>query len=158
MGMEEIVMREVQERLKNQEIQIWWASLDRSGSLKLYRQIKGSWGEEIFWKVGLSREDLKAYLDWRGNGFLIGEKRKYQGRKGKKVESIACPMCGSQDESLLHFLCECVELNDWRREMYGKEKLNEIWILDRMKETNLLSIKRIARFLRIAAAHRERFL
>ena len=44
MGMEEIVIREVQERLKNQEIQIWWASLDRTGSLKLYRQIKGSWG------------------------------------------------------------------------------------------------------------------
>ena len=47
MGMEEIVVREVQERLKNQEIQIWWASLDRSGSLKLYRQVKGSWGRGI---------------------------------------------------------------------------------------------------------------
>jgi len=42
--------------------------------------------------------------------------------------------------------------------MYGKEKLNEIWILDRMKETNFLSFKRTARFVRIAAAHRERFL
>ena len=31
--MEEIVPRDVQERLKNQESQIWWASLDRSGSL-----------------------------------------------------------------------------------------------------------------------------
>jgi len=94
--------------------------------VKLYRQIKGSWGEEVFWKAGLSREDLKVYLDWRGNGFLIGEKRKYQGRRGEKVESFACLMCGSQDESLIHFLCECVELNDCRREMYGKEKLNEI--------------------------------
>ena len=37
MGMDEIVIREVQERLKNQEIQIWWESLDRSGSLKLYK-------------------------------------------------------------------------------------------------------------------------
>ena len=55
-------------------------------------------------------------------------------------------MCGSQDESLIHFLCECVELNEWRREMYGKEKLNVIWMVDRMKETNFLSIKRIARF------------
>ena len=64
-------------------------------------------GEEVFWKVWLSREDLNDYLDWRGNGFLIGEKRKYQGRIG---------------------------------------------------ETNFLSIKRIARFVRIAAAHRERFL
>ena len=90
--------------------------------------------------------------------FLIGEKRNYQGRRGEKVESIACPMCGSQDESLIHFLCECVELNDWRRETYGKEKLNEIWMVDRMKETNFLSIKEIARFVRIAAAHQELFL
>ena len=37
------------------------------------------------------------------------------------------------------------------------KKLNEVWMVDRMKETNFLSIKRIARFVRIAAAHRERF-
>ena len=86
---------------------------------------------------------------------MIGEKRKYQRRKGEKVESIACPMCGSQDESLIHLLRE---LNEWRREMYGKEKLNEIWMVDRMKKTNFLGIKIIARFVRIAAAHRERFL
>ena len=79
---------------------------------------------------------MKSYLDWRGNGFLIGEKRKYQGRKGEKVESIVCPMFGSQDESLIHFLCECVELNEWRREMYDKVKLDEIWTVDRIKETN----------------------
>ena len=42
--------------------------------------------------------------------------------------------------------------------MYGEEKLNEIWMVDRMKETNFLSIKRIVRFVRIAAAHRECFL
>ena len=42
--------------------------------------------------------------------------------------------------------------------MYGEEKLNEIWMVDRMKETNSPSIKMIARFVRIAAAHRERFL
>jgi len=83
---------------------------------------------------------------------------KTQNNIGEMVESIACPMCGSQDESLIHFVCECVELNDWRREMYGKEKLNDMWIVDRMKETNFLSIKRIARFVRIAGAHRERFL
>ena len=52
MGMEEIVIMEVQERLKNQKIQIWWASLDRSGSLKLYRQIKGSWGGGYFGRLG----------------------------------------------------------------------------------------------------------
>ena len=80
MGMEERVIREVQERLKNREIQIWWASLDRSGSLKLYRQIKGSWGEEVFWKAGLSREDLK---DWRGNGiFDWGEKKVSREKRG----------------------------------------------------------------------------
>ena len=67
-------------------------------------------------------------------------------------------MCGSQDESLIHFVCECVEFNEWRREMYGEEKLNEIWTVDRMKKTNFLSIKRIARFVRIAVAYRERFL
>ena len=39
--------------------------------------------------------------------------------------------------------------------MYGKKKLNEIWMVYRMKETNFLSIKRIARFIRITA---ERFL
>ena len=50
--MEEIVIREVQERLKNQEIQIWWVSLDCSGSLKLYRQIKGSWGRRYFGRLG----------------------------------------------------------------------------------------------------------
>ena len=68
------------------------------------------------------------------------------------------PYCGSQDESLIHFVCESVELNEWRRERYGKEKLNEVCMVDRMKETHFLSIKRIARFVRIAAAHRERFL
>ena len=38
----------------------------KSGSfrvIKFYRQIKGSWGGDIL-KVGSSREDLKAYLDW----------------------------------------------------------------------------------------------
>jgi len=38
--------------------------------------------------------------------------------------------------------------------MYGKEQLNEIWMVDRMKETNFLCIKIIAWFVRIAAAHR----
>ena len=104
--------------------------LDRSGSLKFHRQIQGCWGEEVFWKVGLSREDLKAYLDWRENGFLIGEKGKYQRRKGEEVESIACPLCGSQDESLIYFLFECVELNEWRREMYGKEQLRYGWQIE----------------------------
>ena len=52
MGMEEIVIREVQERLKSQEMQIWWANMDRSGSLKLYRQIKGSLGRKYFGRLG----------------------------------------------------------------------------------------------------------
>ena len=43
---------------------------------------------------------------------------KTQNNIGEMVESIACPMCGSQDESLIHFVCECVELNDWRREIW----------------------------------------
>ena len=106
----------------------------------------------------MSIDDLKAYLDWRGNGFLIREKRKYQGRKKENVKFITCPVSGPQDESLIHFACECVQLNEWRRERYGKEKLNEVRMVDRMKETHFLSIKRIARFVRIAAAHRERFL
>ena len=61
--MEEIVTRDVQEMLKNQECQIWWVSLDCSGLLKSHRRINGSWGEEVFWKVRLSKEDLKTYLD-----------------------------------------------------------------------------------------------
>ena len=70
--------------------------------------------------------------------YLIGEKGKYQGRKGEKVESIACSMCGSQDESLIHFLCECVKLNEWRRDMYGKESKT----VQNRDDTFLLTVNR----------------
>ena len=45
-------------------------------SLKFYSQAKDCWKEEVYFKFGLNKEDLKNLLLVRGNGLDLGERRK----------------------------------------------------------------------------------
>ena len=74
------VWKEVQRILKDQEIQEWQTQKDQSVSLRFYSQAKECWGEEVYFKFGLSREDLKNLLLLRGDSLDLGIRRKYLGK------------------------------------------------------------------------------
>ena len=74
------VWKEVQRILNDQEIQEWQTQKDQSVSLRFYSQAKEYWGEEVYFKFGLSREDLKNLLLLRGDSLDLGIRRKYLGK------------------------------------------------------------------------------
>ena len=119
------VSRLVATRLESQEVQVWQAEKATSPSLGIYAEVKENWGEEIYLKMGLAPDDLKWVMYVRGNFMPLGERRKYLGRNRLRDGPYSCPMCGEMDESLQHFLGDCIELRDLRLEIFGRGGLGE---------------------------------
>jgi len=84
----------VQRTLDAREIQEWQAHKDQSMSLRFYSQAKECWGEEVYFKFGLSREDLKNLLLLRGDSLDLCIRRKYLGKFRQEAGPYFCPMQG----------------------------------------------------------------
>ena len=129
------VWKEVQRILNDQEIQEWQTQKDQSVFLRFYSQAKGCWGEEVYFKFGLSREDLKNLLLLRGDRLDLGITRKYLGKFMQEAGPYFCPMCGGGNENLVHFVSEC-EVSELRKECFGRVLGSECWLKERMVERN----------------------
>ena len=60
----------------------WQVHKDQSMSLRFYSQAKDCWGEEVYFKFGLNKKDLKNFLLVRGDSLDLGERRKFLGSLG----------------------------------------------------------------------------
>ena len=149
------VWKEVQRTLNDQEIQEWQAHKDQSMSLRFYSQAKDGWGEEVYLKFGLNKEDLKNLLLVRGDSLDLGERRKFLGKFRLAAGPYFCPMCGLVNENLFHFVSECEELSELRNECFGRVFGSECWLIERMAERNACAIKQLCKFLRLGTKYRE---
>ena len=126
LGLEDMgdqVSRVVERILQDQEIQAWQAQRSLSNSLGLYCRSKEIWGEVLFFKVGLNKNEIKLLIEMRADSLPLGQRRKFIGREKSKAGPYFCPMCGGLDESVYHLMCECEELSDWRLEVFGRRGL-----------------------------------
>ena len=93
------VWEEVQRTLNDQEIQEWQAHKDPSMSLSFYSQAKDCWGEEVYFKFGLNKEDMKNLLLVRGDSLDLGERHKFLGKFRLVAVPHFRPMCGCVNEN-----------------------------------------------------------
>ena len=149
------VWKEVQRILNDQEIQEWQTHKGQSVSLRFYSQAKECWGEEVYFKFGLSREYLKNLFLLRGDSLDFGIRRKYLGKFRQGTGPYFCTMCGRGNENLVHFVSKCEELSELRKECFGRVLGSECWLKDRMAERNGYTIKQLCKFLRSGIKHRE---
>ena len=56
---------------------------------------------------------------------------------------------------LVHFVSECEELSELRKECFGRVLGSECWLKERMAERNGYAIKQLCKFLRLGDKHRE---
>ena len=110
MGESVSVWKDFQRTLNDQEIQEWRARNDQSLSLRCYSQGKDCWGEEVYFKFGLNKEDLKNLLLVRRDSLDLGERRKFWECLDWRLVLTFC-LCGYVNENLFHFVSECEELS-----------------------------------------------
>lgn len=152
-----LVAKKVKDRLIEQEIQRWQNQKSSSASLGLYGLAKEVWGEEVYFKAGMSSEDLRWVISVRGNFLGIGERRKYIGNYRIKNGPYQCPMCG-EEEDLIHFMGTCQELRNLRREVFSTDFGGVDWFEKILKSRNFDDFRRLGKFVRVGMAHRETFL
>ena len=92
------VAKQVKFILESQEIQKWHCDISSSPSLSLYASIKDLYGEEVYFKAGLSRKELKCVISVRGNFVAFGDRRKYLGKIRSKAGPYFCPICGDEND------------------------------------------------------------
>ena len=83
-------------------------------------------------------------------------------REGKFLEKFRlaaspyfCPMCGCVNENLFHFVSDCKELSELRKECFGRKFGSDCWLTERMAERNTWAIKQLCKFLRLGIQHRK---
>jgi hypothetical protein len=82
-------------RLKDQEIQIWLTGVEKSDTLRFYKQIKVVYREELYLRLNLPWRALKCWLQVRENCVLLrsGYWNSYDA-DGREV-SVLAPLVGS---------------------------------------------------------------
>ena len=66
-----------------------------------------------------------------------------------------CPMCRCVNENLFHFVSECEELSELRKECFGCKFGSECWLTEWMAERNACAIKQLRKFLRLGIKRSE---
>ena len=74
-----------------------------------------------YFKFGLNKEDLKNLLSVRGDGLNLGERRIFLGKFRLAAGPYFRPMFGCVNENLFHFVSECEELSELRKECFGRK-------------------------------------
>ena len=74
------VWKEVLQTLNDQEIQEWQAHKEQFMSLRFYSQAKECWGEEVNFKFGLNKVDLKNLLLVKEDSLDLGKRRTSLGK------------------------------------------------------------------------------
>ena len=105
LGLEDMgdqVSRLVERILLDQEIQAWQAQRSlsncvRQRSLGLHCRSKEIWGEVLFFKVGLNKNNIKLLIEMKADSLPLGQRRKFIGREKSKAGPYFCPMCGGLD-------------------------------------------------------------
>jgi hypothetical protein len=130
--------------------------VNETRSLELYAKAKEQWGEELYFKAGLQKRQLKFIICVRSDGLQVGERRKYLVGVRQVSGPYFCPMCG-KEEDLVHFVWKCSELIDLRKELFGVEVRGRDETINLLARKYMGGIKRFGRFLTVGIEHRERF-
>ena len=147
LGLEDIgnqIRRLVERILEDQEIQAWQVQRLFSNSLGLYCRSKEIRSEVLFFKVGLNSNEIKLLIEMRADILPLGQRRKFIGREWSKTVPQFYPMCGSLDESVYYFMCECEEFSDWRLEVFGKGDYDLEWLARVCTDECFMGIRSLA--------------
>jgi hypothetical protein len=97
------------------EIQYWQGLVLNYITLKPYKQIKPSFGEEVYFKFNLPVKISCRWIQLRANWLSIKSKQKMLNKKLVDPEGrYVCPLCKDEDEDLDHFLRKYPVLSHFR--------------------------------------------
>ena len=90
-------------------------------------------GKEVYFRAFLSGNDLKWVISCGGNYMPLWEIIGYLGKVRRKIGPYNSPMCGGWDENCLLFMGKkCEGLRDLRKEVFGVDKGEGVFLLLRI--------------------------
>ena len=114
-NLREIGTEQVKKMISKWDTECWREEMEKKSTLEIYRKFKVEIGEVSYF----NDEESRIYFQVRTNTLKLNYWRRHTDRK------IECELCGGEKEDLEHFLLDCTELEEERREIIKLQRPQE---------------------------------